>query len=135
MFESSSQCIPAEHNLSLKEAQATRRREIDDQECKTFMSALTPASVKCFDENTANFDESNRRLVMASEQMVRESGAEAVHSYTGGDAEANFSSFVSIYTDNIRLLLISTARAERCSTICSLISKHCPEGTHTVQAR
>jgi hypothetical protein len=83
------------------------------------MCALSPASTKSLDEDTVNFDESNWRLVMASEQMVGESGAEAVHSYTAGDAEANFGSFESIYGDGIRLPLISTARAKRCSTICS----------------
>jgi hypothetical protein len=43
--------------------------------------------------NIVNFNESNWRLVMASEQIVGERGTKVVHNYIDGDTKINFSFF------------------------------------------
>jgi hypothetical protein len=45
------------------------------------MIALAKAAKNHAPSNIVNVDESNWRLVMASEQMVGERGAEVVHNY------------------------------------------------------
>jgi hypothetical protein len=62
--------------------------------------------------NIVNVDESNWRLVMASEQVVGKRGAEVVHNYQDGDPKANFSFFGSICADGTKLPLILIARGK-----------------------
>jgi hypothetical protein len=49
------------------------------------------------ESHIVNFDQSNGRLGMASEQIVGERGAEIVHDCTDGDAQTNFSFFASLW--------------------------------------
>jgi hypothetical protein len=99
-------------NLSFRRVRATRRPQIDDQERATFMIQVAKASKGHSESNIVNFDESNWRLVMASEQVVGERGDEVVHNYTDGDTKANFSFFGSICADGTKLLLILIARGK-----------------------
>jgi hypothetical protein len=93
-------------NLSFRRARSARRPPFDDQECAMFVIQVAKASKEYSESNILNFDESNWRLVMASEQVIGERGAEVVHNYTDGDAKASSSFFASIWADGTKLPLI-----------------------------
>jgi hypothetical protein len=68
------------------------------------MIALKKVAWDFPEANITNFDESNWRLVMASEQIVWEREAEVAHNYTNG--KANFNFFPSICANGTKFPVI-----------------------------
>jgi hypothetical protein len=63
-----------------------------------------------------NFDESSWPLMMVSETIVAERGAETVNRFINGDAKAMLTFFASVIADGTKLRLILVAKGK--TTLC-----------------
>lgn len=88
--------FPSRAGVSFRRARAERRLASDDDEGTHFLARVIAAYHRYPPHLIRNLDESNWHLVMASDQIVAERGAEIVHQYIAGDRKANFPFFAMI---------------------------------------
>jgi hypothetical protein len=83
---------------------------INDEACVHFLAQLTALQAECPAERIINFDESSWSLVMVSERLIAERGAEVIPGFTEADSEACFTFFATCAADGSKFPLILMAK-------------------------
>jgi hypothetical protein len=89
---------------------------INDETYVHFLAQLTALQTEYLTERILNFNESSRRLVMASEGSIAERGAEVIHRFTGADLKACFTFCATCAADGSKfpLMLVAKRRTGCC---------------------